>query len=67
MVVSNSVTDDYAAVVVGKEACTWKSAQDLKTVSIEDPGINWTIRSWEVGVPQLTNPEAVCLIDNTQA
>ena len=64
---SNSVTRDYALVIKGKEACTWKEAQPLKTETIYDPGIKYTIRAWEQGVAQLINPKAVCLITNTQA
>ncbi len=67
IIVSNSVTDDYAAVVIAKEACTWKTAKGLTVNTIEDPGIKFTIRAWEVGTAQLKNPEAVCLISNTQA
>jgi len=67
VLVSNNVTADYAAVVIGKEAATWKSVQDLQTKTIEDPGIGYKIRSWEIGCCQLKNPNAVCLIINTQA
>ena len=67
VLVSNQVTADYAAVIIGKEAGTWKSVQSLTTKTIEDPGIGWTIRSWEVGSAQLRNPKAVCLIINTAA
>jgi hypothetical protein len=67
IIVSNSVTADYALVIVGKEAATWKEAAPLKVETITDPGVKYTIRAWEVGVCQLTNPNAVCLISNTQA
>jgi len=67
VIVSNSVTADYALVCVGKECATWKEAKALGVVTIEDPGIKTTVRAWEVGVTQLTNPRAVCLISNTQA
>jgi len=67
VLVSNSITDDYAAVVVGKEAATWKSAAGLTVSLIEDPGVKYTVRAYEVGACQLKNPEAVCLIVNTQA
>ena len=65
VLVSNQVTADKAAVVIGKEACTWKSVQGLTTRTIEDPGINLTIRSWEIGAAQLKNPQAVTLLTNT--
>ena len=64
---SNSVTRDYAMVIKGQEAATWKEASPLKTETIYDPGVKYTIRAWEVGVCQLVNPKAVTLIINTQA
>lgn len=67
VLVSNSVTADYAAVVIGKEAATWKSVQNLTTATIIDEGIGYTIRAFEVGACQLKNPKAVCLIINTAA
>lgn len=65
--VSNTVTADYAMVGIMKECATWKEAIPLTVRTIEDPGVKWTIRAWEIGVTQLTNPEALCLISNTQA
>lgn len=67
VIVSNSVTNDFAMIAIAKQCGTWKTASPLNVVVIEDPGIKKTIRAWEVGVTQLTNPEAVCLISNTQA
>jgi hypothetical protein len=67
IIVSNSVTADYALVVLAKECGTWKEAVPLTVKTIEDPGIKYTIRAWEIGVCQLTNPAACCLIINTQA
>lgn len=65
--VSNQVTADYAAVVIDQEACTWVSVEPLTVRTIEEPGINTTIRAWEIGAAQLKNPNAVCLITNTAA
>lgn len=65
--VSNNVTADKAMVVVGKICATWKAAVPLTVATIEDKGVSWTIRAFEIGTTQLTNPEAVCLITNTQA
>ena len=59
---SNTVTDGGAQIVVGKEACTWKSVVGLTTKVIDDPGIKKTIRAWEVGQIQITNPDAICSI-----
>ena len=65
--VSNTVTADYAAVIIAKECGTWKQVVALTTETKIEPGISKTIRAWEIGVCQLTNPQAVCLISNTQA
>ena len=66
MIVSNVVTSDTGTLVVkGKECGTWKSAVPLTVVTIYDPGVKWTVRAWEIGVTQVTNPEAVCVITNT--
>lgn len=65
--VSNNVTADYAAVVVDKTCATWREGKPLTTVTIDNQGISYTVRSWEIGNCELKNPEAVCLIINTQA
>jgi len=65
VVVSNNVTADYAAVIIAKECATYKVLQPLQVRTIEDAGIGYTIRAWEIGVTQLKNPKAVCLISNT--
>ena len=67
IIVSNSVTSDFAMVVGNKEAATWRGASPLTVVTIADPGIKKTVRAWEVGVTQLINPKAITLISNTQA
>src|SRR3990167_2480271 len=67
IVVSTAVTADKAAVCLGKQALTYKQAQDLTTEVINDPGIKKTIRAWEWGVAQLHDPKAVTLISNTAA
>lgn len=66
VIVSNSVTADEALVVCGGEAATWKSASPLKTATIYDEGIKYTIRAWEVGICMVTNPAAIHKITNTQ-
>ena len=65
ILVNNNVTAGYSAVVIGKEAATWKQLNALTVRTIEDAGIGKTIRAWEIGVCQLKNPKAVCLIINT--
>lgn len=65
--VSNSITADYAIVGIKKLCATWKNAVPLTTATIADEGIKYTVRAWEIGTTQLTNPRAITLISNTQA
>jgi hypothetical protein len=65
-VVSNSVTASYALVVVPKICASWKSLVPLTTNIEIDPFKSTRIRAVEVGVTQLTDPNAVVLIMNTQ-
>ena len=67
VLVSNTVTADYSAVIIAKECGTWKQVVGLTTETIDSPGVSKTVRAWEIGVCQLTNPKAVCLISNTAA
>lgn len=66
IVVSNNVTADEALIVIGGRAATWKSAVSLTSAVIEDKGVDFTIRSWEIGHVQVTDPEAIHKITNTQ-
>lgn len=59
---SNSVTDGGAQVVIGKEACTWKQVVPLTVMTIDDPGVKQTVRAFEIGQVQVTNPDAICKI-----
>lgn len=65
VIVSNSVDADECAIIIAKEAMTWKAAASLTVVTIKDPGVKTTIRAWEVGVTQVINPNAICVITNT--
>jgi len=62
ILVTNSVTEGGAQVVIGKEACTWKSVAGLTVNTIEDPGVKFTIRAYEVGQIQTVNTDAICTI-----
>ena len=62
LVSSNSVTEGGAQIVIAKEALTWKAVVGLRTETITDPGIKYTIRSYEVGQIQVPNPDAICKI-----
>lgn len=65
--VSNSVTDDNAVIVIPKLIGTWKAAHVLSVETINDPLIKKTIRAVELGVTQITNRNAICIITNTKA
>lgn len=67
VLVSNNVTADWAAVIIGKECANWKSLQALQVHTIKDEGIGTTVRAWEIGNCQLINPLSICLISNTAA
>ena len=64
--VSPVVTVDKALVLQAKKCATWKQVAALTVDVITDPQKKVTIRASEIGVTQLTNPEAVCLITNTR-
>jgi len=67
IIVTNSVTADEAMIIIGSRAATYKSAVGLSTATIEDKGIKFTIRAWEIGQVQVTDPLAIYTITNTQA
>jgi hypothetical protein len=67
IMVSETVTEDQAYIVVSKMALTWKQASPLTVKTIDDPGKSTTIRAWERGVCQIPVPNAVCKITNTRA
>jgi len=66
IIVSNNVTADQAMIIIGQRAATWKSATALTSAVIENKGVDFTIRSWEIGHVQVTDPEAIHVITNTQ-
>ena len=61
------VTNDKVLVGVAKTCGTWKVAQPLTVDVIIDAQKKYTIRASEIGVAQLTDPEAVCLLTNVRA
>ena len=67
IIVSNSVTADECMIVVGQRAATWKSAVALTTATIENEGVDFVIRAWEIGQIQITDPLCLYTITNTAA
>lgn len=55
IIVSMACTENTVLMACGQEAMTLYEASPLKTHLIEDPGIKFTIRAWEVCVPVLIN------------
>jgi len=66
IIVSPGVEDDECLMVIGKQAATYKSAVAMSSAIIEDAGIKYTIRSWMIGHVEVTDPEAIHKITNTQ-
>lgn len=66
LVVSNSVTADYAAVAAPKQAVTYRKFMPLRSATIEDPMIGIKVRVAEEGIAMLNDPKAVTLIVDTQ-
>ena len=64
--VTNSVADDEAMIIMGQRAATWKSAVSMTSNVEYDAGIKYTIRAWEIGVIQITDPLAIYVITDTQ-
>jgi hypothetical protein len=58
---------DAALIVIAKECGTWKSASPLSVFTIEDKGIKYTVRAFEMGVCQATTPNAMCKLTNVKA
>ena len=62
IIISNSITEGGAQVVIAKQALTWKSVIGLSVHSIVDPGIDHTIRAFQMGQVQVTDTNAICKI-----
>ncbi len=66
VVVSNSVTTDYAAVCAPSQAVTYYEFTGLNSRTIEEPMIGVKIRAKEEGIATNSDPNAVYLIKNTK-
>jgi hypothetical protein len=67
LIVTQSCATDKAMVLASKICGTYRQLQGLKTATIPEQGISHTIRAWEIGVPFVTDPEAITYISNTNA
>ena len=60
------VTNDKVLVGMAKKCGSWKISQPITVDVIIDPQKKYTIRASEIGVAQLTDPEAICLLTNVR-
>lgn len=58
VIVNNASTEDTVLMCIGQSAMSWYEAKPLTTHVIERPGIDFTIRAWQMGVPVLVNNNA---------
>ena len=63
---TTAVTPDEFMLIIPQRAATWKSVKALTTVVINDPGKKVTIRSWQYGHLQVTDPKAIYVGTDTQ-
>lgn len=67
LIVANAVAADECIMIIGNKAATYKSAVAMSSNVDYDAGIKYTIRSWMIGHIEITDPEAIHKIINTQA
>ena len=69
LLVANAVTTDEVMYCVAKECGNYMTFQPLTTRVIsnteETVGIKKVIKSWEIGVVQVTNPKCIAMITDT--
>ncbi len=70
IVVSTTVVDDEAMIIIRNKTATWQSAVDMTTAIIsndrETAGIKVLIRSWLIGQIQIHHPKAIYTITGTE-
>ena len=70
IVVSTTVTDDEAMIIINQKTATWQSVVDMQTAVItndkDTAGIKVLIRSWLVGQIQIHHPKAIYTITGTE-
>jgi hypothetical protein len=64
---SNSVSTSYALVCKPKTCATYKELVSLRSTTIDDPYKSVTIRVVEEGAVELTDPQAIVLLQNLKA
>jgi len=51
-----------ALMIVPQQAVTWRQHTPITARVIDEPGIGSKVRVWELGLPTVTDPKAICLI-----
>lgn len=67
IIVTNSANSDEVMMIKAQRAATLRTAVNLTTAVIEDQGIKFTIRAWEILQPQITDAKCIYVITNTEA
>ena len=65
IVVTTSVTDDEAMIIISNKTATWQSVVALTTNVTVEPGMHTRIRSWMVGQIQIHHPLSIYTITGT--
>ena len=64
VMVSTSVTTDYAMVMVPKRSITYKEQFPMTARVIQEEGIGSKVRVWTAGISYVTDPKAIVLISD---
>lgn len=67
VVVSETVTADYALVADLKKACEYREFTPITTAIITEEGVGRKVRVWTHGIALLVRPKYCALISNTEA
>jgi len=59
-------TTDEALVGQAKMCGTYKQAEGLRSAVDKKEGVSHTLRAWEIGTSFVTDPKALCIINNTR-
>ncbi len=63
IIVSTNVDADEAMIIMGQRAATWKGVVGLSSAVIVDQGVSIKVRAWEMGHIQITDPQAIYVIE----
>lgn len=64
--VSPNASGGCAVMLVPQQAATWKQHTAITSKVIEEPGIGSKVRVWELGLPIVTDPNAIVVINGVE-